>query len=147
MQTSVLRTVTEYPSPVVIVPDTKYNIPDPDAKPKHLISEVTKWHQGLCSDMDVELIHTTSALTSEFVTIGYSFMTTSADRWISVLPTLNTHVGTHTITLRIKFTDSDYSAITKDVPVAIEILPCEIKSIVNTGVYDNPHHYVIYRDT
>ena len=88
-------------------------------------TELSKWHEKLCADMTVELIHVPP--TAEFVTMNYNFMTTSADRWIKVLPDKNSHVGSHTIKLRIKFTDPDYSLVYEDVSVSIEVLPCEIK--------------------
>ena len=117
MQTSVLRTIREYPSAVVTLQDTEQFIVGPVPKPKLLEAEHSKWHDKLCSDMVVLLIHeapllsAVAAKTTEFVTMSYDFTTTSADRWIKLLPDKNSHVGVHSVILRIKFTDPDYSAV------------------------------------
>ena len=73
MQTSVLRTVSEYPNlPRVALPDTKQNIPNPDAKITLLQSDSTRGHEGLCDDITVEL-YNPDVVVSQFVTISYEF--------------------------------------------------------------------------
>ena len=76
--------------------------------------------------MEVKVTH--DGLSSEFVTIGYTFNATPADRWIKVLPTSNTHKGTYNINLRIQYTMPQYSAIYTDVNLKVTVLDCEIES-------------------
>ena len=79
MQTSVLRTITEYQSAVVTKPDIRYEITD-DAKTLFKIGEADVWNKDICGEIVTEVIH--DGLSSEFVTHGYKFDATQADRWV-----------------------------------------------------------------
>jgi len=52
------------------------------------------------------------------------------------------------MTFTIKFEETDYSAITTDVTLDIEVLPCEIKSTIDdpTDVFENPYMYTFVED-
>ena len=91
------------------------------------------WNKDICGEIVTELIH--DGLSSEFVTHGYKFDTTQADRWVEVLPKLNSHAKTYSMKLRIKFKDPDYVTVFTDVPFTVEVLPCEIKRTVTSGAY------------
>ena len=125
MKSSVLRVTSEYPSANVNLPDVLQTIPDPDAQSMLLVGDTVRWNKGICGSWVAQLIH--DGLTSEFVTFGYKYDATEADRWLKLLPFDNKHVGKYLVTIRITYTDPDYAAIFTDVKVNIEVLPCEIK--------------------
>ena len=99
--------------------------------------------------MEVEVIH--DGLSSEFLTFSYAFGETQDaidNRWIEVRPTKNEHVKTYNIVLRIKYLDSDYSAVFADVPLEVEVLPCVINNVVlEADAFSTPYTYTIIRDT
>ena len=82
METSVLRTISENTNP----PDVRQEIAT-DAYPLLLYGDTTVWNTGICGDFSVAITH--DGVTTDFVTFGYVYQGASADRWIDVLPTLN----------------------------------------------------------
>ena len=132
METSVLRTVSEYPSALVTLPDIKYEIPD-DAKALFHQTKSAIWNKDICGDIVTEVIH--DGLSGDFLTHGYAFDKTQADRWVQALPNKNSHVSVYNVKLRLKYQDPDYAAVYTDVPFKLTVLPCEIKRTVPTGIH------------
>lgn len=61
---------------------------------------------------------------------------------------MNSHIGTHDIKLRIKYTDPDYKDVYNDVPIQVKILPCEIKRVdLESGAYTTPYKITILEQT
>ena len=82
MQSSVLRTVTEYPSANVALPDIMQTIPAPNVN--FLKDDQTRWNLGICGNVEVELIH--DGRTSRFLTHSYAYNQAESDRWLKLLP-------------------------------------------------------------
>ena len=121
METSVLRAVSETAT------DIKYEIKDEAVALFHKQSPAI-WNKHICGEILMEFIH--EGLSHEFVNSQYTFDKTQADRWIQVLPTKNSHVGTYNVKLKLKYKDPDYSSVFAEVPFKIKVLPCEIKRTV-----------------
>lgn len=71
---------------------------------------------------------------SEFVTIGYTYLATSSERWIEVLPILNSHRNEAGYSVKVRLYLDEYMTsdptipmIYVDVPIIITVLGCEIK--------------------
>ena len=123
MQTSVLRTVSEK---TAALPDVTQNIED-DAYPLLIYADKTVWNDDICGNMSVKLIP--DGLSADFVTFYYEYRKTSEQRWIKVLPTLNSQKNTLGYNVVLSISLVEYPSITADVPFNIKVLTCEIKDL------------------
>lgn len=90
IETSVLRAVDD-----PLVPEqTIAN----DASPTLMVEYEDFWNKDICGDIQVSLVSMDLVildqdLIEEFISIGYTYDSVEADRWIKVRPTLNSHIN------------------------------------------------------
>ena len=98
------------------------------------------WNKHICGDVAVSIVH--DGLSSNFLTSEYTYDSTAANRLVKLLPTLNTEIGIYSAA-KLKIYLAEYTNIEVEVPFSFEVLPCEIKSRLETFNFTDPVTYVL----